>query len=79
MKQLIGNQKPLSEKAPGDGCCDKSREVGQIERREFIKKTGIVVAIGLAAALPFVEQKSETVPRNSQMSFTITAQPKMEG
>lgn len=47
-------------------------------RKEFIKKAGIA-AIGLAAVLPLLGgEKSETKPKNIQLSFKITAQPKME-
>lgn len=60
-----------------------------IGRKEFMKKAGIA-AIGLAAALPFIREKSEPIPRNAQMSFSvngrnnnqmtirITAKPKRE-
>jgi len=47
-----------------------------INRREFIKKAGIVT-IGLTAAFPFFREISETAPKNNQMSFRITDQPMM--
>ena len=47
-------------------------------RKEFLKKAGIA-AIGVAAAIPFFGKTSEAVPKNSQVSFKITARPKREG